>query len=53
MRDVSYLDTLSVITPNMVFMMKKRSEFEYTIPVGVGFCCSWAFKMDGSKALTG
>ena len=37
MRDVSNLDTLSVISPNMVFMMKKRTEFEYTSPVGVGF----------------
>src|SRR5271157_394319 len=37
MRDVSNLDTLSVISPNMVFMMKKRTEFEYTNPVGVGF----------------
>ena len=34
---VSNFDTLSVISPTMVFMMKKRTEFEFTSPVGVGF----------------
>src|SRR5271157_2950699 len=37
MRDVSNIDTLSITSPNMVFMMKKITEFEFTSPVGVGF----------------
>ena len=37
MKDISGLETLSFISPDMAFMMKKLPDFEFSIPVGVGF----------------
>ena len=37
MKDISGLDTLSFISPDMAFMMKKLPDFDFSSPVGVGF----------------
>ena len=37
MKDISGLDTLSCISPDMAFMMKKLPDFDFSSPVGVGF----------------
>ena len=37
MKETTRIKTLSLISPNMVFMMKKRREYEFFSHVGVGF----------------
>jgi hypothetical protein len=45
MKDISGLETLSFISPDIAFMMKKLPDFDFTSPVGVGFAvlglCKW------------
>ena len=37
MQDISGLETLSFISPDMAFMMNKLPDFDFTSPVVVGF----------------